>query len=141
VNKLPLEQHHNRIIMIGPHREMNTYRACYLEFTTLAKPLNMVGVWVWTCGERQLLHQLHACQVVVAATINNDVNGTFLHNTFGMEQGVALVLLGLCNLRAKYVLHDKTLILVSICGIHMFFLGSCNVSGKQSIYGFFEITS
>jgi hypothetical protein len=55
--------------MIGPHREINTYRACYLEFTALVKPLNMVGVWVWTCWERQLLHQLCACQVVAAVTV------------------------------------------------------------------------
>jgi hypothetical protein len=101
----------------------------------------MVGVWVWTSGERQLLHQLHACPIVVAATINNDANGSFLRNTFGMEQGVALVLLGLCNLCAKYALHDKTLMVVSIRGIHMFFLGSCNVNGRHIIYGFFRITS
>jgi hypothetical protein len=141
VNKLPLEQHHNQHNHDRTHREINTYRAGYLELIALVKPLNMVGLWVWMCGERQLLHQLCACQVVVAATVNNDANGTFLHNTFGMEQGVALVLLGLCNLRAKYALHDKTLILVSIRGIHMFFLGSCNVSGKHNKYGFFGITS
>jgi hypothetical protein len=130
--------------MIGPHREMNTYRACYLEFTALVKPLNMVEVWVWPRGKRQLLHHLHACQVVAAATVNNDVNGAFLHNAFGMEQGVVLVvlvLLWLCNLHAEYALHNKTLILVSICGIHMFFLGSCNISGNHSKYGFFGITS
>jgi hypothetical protein len=92
---------------------MNTYRACYLEFTALVKPLNMVGVWVWLRGKRQLLHHLRACQVVAAATVNNDPNGAFLHNAFGMEQGVALVLLWLCNLRAEYALH-KTLILVSV---------------------------
>jgi hypothetical protein len=58
-----------------------------------------------------------------------------------MEQGVALVLLGLCNLHVEYALRNKTLILVSIRGIHMFFLGFCNVSGKHNIYGFFGITS
>jgi hypothetical protein len=120
--------------MKGPHTEMNTYRACYLEFTALVKPLNMVGVWVWTCGKRQLLHQLRVYQVVAAATVTKDVNGTFLPNTFGMEEGVALVLLELCYLRAEYALHDRNLILVSIRGIHKFFLGSCNVSGKHSIY-------
>jgi hypothetical protein len=127
--------------MTGSHREMNTYRACYLEFTALVKPLNMVEVWVWPCGKRQFVHHLRACQVVTAATVNNDANGAFLHNAFGMEQGVALVLLWLCILRAEYALHNKTLILVSIRGIHMFFLGSCNISGKHSIYGFFGITS
>jgi hypothetical protein len=101
----------------------------------------MVGVLVWPHGKRQLLHHLRACLVVAAVTINNDVNGAFLHNAFGMEQGVALVLLWLSNLRAEYTLHNKTLILVSIRGIHMFFLGSYNVSGKHSIYGLFEITS
>jgi hypothetical protein len=120
---------------------MNTYQACYLEFTALVKPLNMVGVWVWPRGKRQLFHHLRACQVVAAATVNNDANGAFLHNAFGMEQGVVLVLLWLCNLRAEYALHNKTLVLVSIRGIHMFFLGSCKVSGKHSIYGFFGITS
>jgi hypothetical protein len=70
---------------------MNTYRACYLEFTALVKPLNMVGVWVWPREKRQLLHHFCACQVVTVATANNNVNGAFLHNAFDMEQGVALI--------------------------------------------------
>jgi len=101
----------------------------------------MVGVWVWTRWEEQLLHQIRVCQVVAVAAINNDANISFLHNAFGVEQGVALVLLWLCNLRAKNALHNKTLILVDVSGSHMFFFGSCNVSGKHSIYGFFGITS
>jgi hypothetical protein len=40
---------------------------------------------------RELLHHLRACQVVAVATANNDMNGAFLHNAFGMEQGVALI--------------------------------------------------
>jgi hypothetical protein len=77
-------------------------------------------MWMWARWKRQLLHQIRACQVVAAATVDNDANGSFLHNAFGVEQGMALMLLWLCNLCAEYAPHNKTLILVSVRGSHVF---------------------
>src|SRR4051812_48726563 len=36
---------------------------------------------VWSSGERQLLHQLHASQVVATPSINNDANRTLFHHS------------------------------------------------------------
>jgi len=64
---------------------MNTYRACYLQFSTLVEPLNVVRMWVWPSLKGQLFYQIRTCQVVAAAAINDDANRSFLHNAFGVK--------------------------------------------------------
>jgi hypothetical protein len=78
-------------------------------------------MWMWMRLERQLLHQIRTCQIVATTAVNDDANGSFVHNAFGVEQSVALVLLRLCNLCIEDSLHNKTLILVSVSGSHVFF--------------------
>jgi hypothetical protein len=75
-------------------------------------------MWVWARWERQLFHQIRVCQVVAAATVDDDMNRSFMYNAFGVEQGVVLVLLWLGNLHAECTSCNKTLILVSVHGRH-----------------------
>src|SRR3954467_4603796 len=83
------------IISICSNAKVHTDRTCYLNLTTIVKPLNIVRMRVWSCGERQLLHQLHASQVVATPSINNDANRTLFHHSLCVEQIMPLVLLGL----------------------------------------------
>ena len=85
---------------------MHTNSTCYLNLAAVVEPLDVVRMWMWSCGERKLLHHLHASQVVAAPSVYDDAHRTFLHNSLGMEQIVTLILLSLCDLHTQNTLSN-----------------------------------
>ena len=79
---------------------------CYLNLADVVEPLDLVRMWMRSCGERELLHHLHASQVVAAPSIYDDAHRTFFHNSLGMEQIVPLILLSLCDLHTQNTLSN-----------------------------------
>ena len=64
---------------------MHTNCTCYLNLAAVVEQLDVVRMWMWSCGERKLLHHLHASQVAAAPSVYDDAHRTFLHNSLGME--------------------------------------------------------
>ena len=94
------------IISICRDTKMHTNSTCYLNLAAVVEPLDVVRMWMWSCGERKLLHHLHASQVVAAPSVYDDAHRTFLHNSLGMEQIVPLILLSLCDLHTQNTLSN-----------------------------------
>jgi hypothetical protein len=54
-----------------------------------------------SCRKSKLFNHIHARQVVAAPAINNNANTAIFNHVLGMEQIMALVGLGLGNLRTQ----------------------------------------
>ena len=79
---------------------------CYLNLVVVVEPLDVVRMRMWSCGEREILHHLHASQVVAAPSLYDDANRMFLHNSLCMGQIMPLILLSLCNLHTQNTLSN-----------------------------------
>jgi hypothetical protein len=47
-------------------------------------------MWIWSCGQANLLDQLTTCKVVKTLTINDDMTTLLLYNKVCLEQVVEL---------------------------------------------------
>jgi hypothetical protein len=89
---------------------MNPHSLCYLCFTGIIQPLNVVQMWVWACGQAKLLDQIRTHQVIAATEVNDNVHSSIVDDEESLEQNVALLLLGLLHLGAKDMLHNSGLV-------------------------------
>jgi hypothetical protein len=56
-------------------------------------PLNVLWMWLWTCGQAKLLDQIWTHQIIAASTINNNTCTPILDGEESLEQIMALLLL------------------------------------------------
>jgi hypothetical protein len=96
-------------IRIGTNEKMNPHNLCYLCFTGIIQPLNVVWmwVWVWACGQAKLLDQIRTHQVVAATKVNDNTCSPIVDDQESLEQIVPLLLLGLLHLGTKDTLHNN----------------------------------
>jgi hypothetical protein len=103
-------------IKIGTNGKMNLHSLCYLCFTGIIQPLNVVRMWVWACGQAKLLDQIRTHQVIAATGVNDNARSPIVDDEESLEQIVALLLLSLLHLGAKDMLHNNGLVCHHVLG-------------------------
>jgi hypothetical protein len=63
---------------------------CYLELTAVVKPLNVIRVGMFSCGQAKLLDHLNVHQVVATTTVNDGMYTVVLDDDEHVEEVVAL---------------------------------------------------
>jgi hypothetical protein len=95
---------------------MNPHSLCYLCFTGIIQPLNVVWMWLWACAQAKLLDQIRTHQVITAIGVNDNARSLIVDDEESLEQIVALLLLSLLHLGAEDMLHNNGLVCHHVLG-------------------------
>jgi hypothetical protein len=87
---------------------------CYLEFTAVVEPLNIVWMWLCSRSQAKLLDYLTVYQVVAATAVDDDENMTIVDDEEDVKQVVALNLICLINLCTQRSLHNDGSVMVRV---------------------------
>jgi hypothetical protein len=115
-NKLAKVRHHNQQNQNRYQWKNEPAQFVLPLLNRIIQPLNVVQMWVWVCGQANLLDQIRTNQVVAANGVNHNARSLIVDDEESLEQIVALLLLGLLHLSAKDTLHNNGLVCHRVLG-------------------------
>src|SRR5205809_7132807 len=101
---------------------MHSHCLCYLDFTAVVKPLNVVGVGVLARGQAKLLDHLGVHQIVATTSIDYGVHTAIFDDEKSVKQVVPLYLVVGLHLGTQSSMHDQGPVLLRCTPIKNFLI-------------------
>ena len=94
-------------VLVGANFEGDLYSMLDLDSVGVAKPLNLVGMWVLRLGQLELGAKFFTCEVMTTPSIDDDLDGSSIDAGLGMKDMASLVLF-LLMLESQDLRDNKT---------------------------------
>ena len=78
-------------VFVGADFEGDLYSVLDLDGAGVAKPLHFVWMWVLRLGKLELGAKFFTCQIVTTPSIDDDLDGSSIDASLGLEYGASLV--------------------------------------------------